>query len=404
MGFHGGNVNYFFELRSWRFRRNILREDVGLSVPVKPAAIIAAILLLAGVTAPGAPVRPDIGPDTEAPSDDLVCEQGAEPGAEATDPSRWIGRFGGIGIQIGFNGGMVSVEETMKDGPAEKAGVRKGDQITRINDEPAAGLTSDAVVHRLRGETGSALKLTVFRAVSGEICECRVVRGPVKVESVRDAQQLAGKVGYVRLTSFNRYTGEDLRAVLDPLERAGARAWVLDLRHNRGGLLRAVRDVADLFVDPAQSVLVLRPALSDVPRQFLASRYGSRLEGPLCVLVNANTAGTAEALASALRWNRHAVLIGAKTAGHNAVVRLVSAPGGKASLVPHGGIASLDGKKLGSGEGLAPDIEMAAAAGEDSTIWQRVLPGRHEAADLANDRLVQRAVAICVEQLERRNQ
>ena len=371
---------------------------------MKHAAIIAAILLLTGAPAPGAPVRPDIGPDTEAPADDLVCEQGAEPGAEAADPSRWIGRFGGIGIQIGFNGGMVSVEETMKDGPADKAGVHKSDQITRINDEAAAGLGADAIVRRLRGEPGSAVKLTVFRAATGETCECRVLRGPVKVESVRDAQRLAGKIGYARLISFNRYTAEDLRAALEPFERAGARGWVLDLRHNRGGLLRGVRDVANLLLEPAQSVLVLRPAQTETQQPFFASRYGSRLEGPLCVLVNANTAGAAEALAGALRWQRHAILIGAKTAGHSAVVRLVPAPEGKTSLALAGDIASLDGKKFGGGEGLVPDIEMAAAAGEDSAIWQRVLPGRHEAADLSNDRLVQRAVAICIEQLERRSQ
>lgn len=399
-----GNVNFFFVLRRRQFRRKILREPIGLTALVKRAAIIAATFLLAGVAVPGAPVRSAIGPDTETPADDWVCEQGAQPGSEATDPSRWVGRFGGIGIQLGFNGGMVGVEETMKDGPAEKAGVRKGDQITRINDEPAAGLTADAVVRRLRGEPGSALKLTVFRAATGETCECRLQRGAVKVESVRDAQPLAGKVGYARLISFNRYTGEDLRAALEPLERAGARAWVLDLRHNRGGLLRAVRDTANLFLEPAQSVLLLRPAAADTPQQFFASRYGPRLDGPLCVLVNPNTAGAAEALAGALRWNRHATLIGAKTAGHSVVVRLVPAPDGKTVLVPHGDIASLDGKRLGGGEGLVPDIEMTAVSAEDTAVWQRILPGRHETADLANDRLVQRAVAVCIEQLERRSQ
>ena len=104
----GRNVNFFFVLRRRRIRRKILREPIGFPALVKHAAIIAAIFLLTGTPAPGAPVRSDIGPDTEAPADDLVCEQGAEPGAEAADPSRWIGRFGGIGIQIGFNGDAVT--------------------------------------------------------------------------------------------------------------------------------------------------------------------------------------------------------------------------------------------------------------------------------------------------------
>ncbi|MBI5684027.1 MAG: PDZ domain-containing protein [Verrucomicrobia bacterium] len=371
----------------------------------KLAGALFAFLVLAGASVLfGAPARTGVGPDTGEPPDDLVCEQGAEPGAESVDPSRWAGRFGGIGIQIGFNGDAVTVEETMKDGPAEKAGMLKGDLITRINDESAAGLNVNDVVRRLRGEPGSALKLTVARPATGKTHECRLQRGLVKVESVRDAQLVGGKVGYARLTSFNRHTGGDLRAALAPLERAGARAWVLDLRHNRGGLLRAVRDVASQFLEPAQSALILRPAQAEAQQQFFASRYGQRLGGPLCVLVNLNTAGAAEALAGVLRWHRHALLIGAKTCGHSDVVRVVAAPNGTASLALHGDIVSMDEKKFGGGEGLAPDIELPAGLGEDTAALLRVLPGRREAADLANDRTVQRAVTVCVEQLERRNQ
>lgn len=368
------------------------------------AAIVAALVLCGGSVLLGAPVQMGAGPDTEEPPDDLVCEQGAEPGAESVDPSRWTGRFGGIGIQIGFNGDAVTVEETMKDGPAEKAGIRKGDVITRINEESAAGLQVNDVVRRLRGEPGSALKLAVARPATGRTLELRLQRGSVKVESVRDAQLLGGKVGYARLISFNRYTGGDLRAALAPLERAGARAWVLDLRYNRGGLLRAVRDVAGLFLEPAQSALVVKPVQTEIQQQFFTSRYGARLAGPLCVLVNLNTAGAAEALAGVLRWHRRAVLIGVKTCGHSDVVRLLPAPDGTASLALHGDIVSLDGKKFGGGEGIAPDIEIAPAPGEDTTALLRVLPGRREATDLSNDRTIQRAVTTCIEQLERRRQ
>lgn len=382
----------------------MLHESPIFPAVVKHATVILAALILAGIALLGAPARTGIGPDTEEPPDDLVCELGADPNVESVDPSRWAGRFGGIGIQIGFNGDAVTVDETMKDGPAEKAGVCKGDQIIQINDETTAGLNVNDVVRRLRGEPGSALKLTVVRPATGQTRECRLQRGFVKVESVRDAQLLAGKIGYARLTSFNRYTGSDLRAALAPLERAGARGWVLDLRHNRGGLLRAVRDVASQFLEPAQSVLVLRPAQAEAQQQFFASRYGPRLGGPLCVLVNLSTGGAAEALAGALRWHRHAILVGAKTCGHNEVVRLVAAPDGKVSLALHGDIASLDGKKFGGGEGLAPDIEMTAAPGEDTSVLLRVLPGRRDAADLSNDRVIQRAVANCIEQLGRRSQ
>jgi C-terminal peptidase prc len=370
----------------------------------KRAGAVWLALMLAGTGVSwSAPVRTGAGPDTEEPPNDWVCEQGAEPGAESVDPSRWAGRFGGIGIQIAFSGDSIGVEETMKDGPAEKAGMLKGDVIIRINDESTAGLNVNDAVRRLRGEPGSPLKLTIARPATGKTLECRLQRGLVKVESVRDAQLLGGKVGYARLTAFNRATGGDLRAALAPLERAGARAWVLDLRHNRGGLLRAVRDVAGQFLEPAQSALILRPAQAEAQQQFFTSRYGHRFNGPMCVLINLNTAGAAEALAGVLRWHRQAALIGAKTCGHGDVVRVVAALNGTATLALYGDIVSVDGRKFGGGEGLAPDIEMPSAPGEDTALLQRLLPGRREAANLSSDRAVQRATAICIERLERQN-
>ena len=363
--------------------------------------LIAAVVLGCVSILPlrGAPVYPEVEPDTEAPSPDLVCELGAEPGAESVDPHRWSGRFGGIGIQIGFTGDGLNVEEPIKDGPAAKVGLRRGDQIVRINGALTAGLGVNDAVAKLRGEPGSLVTLTIFRPGTRETRDYRIQRNFIKMHSVRDAQVLPGKVGYVRLTSFNRYTGADFTAALEQLQREGARACVLDLRHNRGGLLRGARETASRFLEPAQPVLALQLNPAEPHRVYFASRYGMRLRGPLCVLINANTAGTTELLASALRAQRRAVLIGSKSFGHTQVVQVVPLPNGSVSLVHRGECCTADGTTF-AGQGINADIEMAVPPQEELAAWQRNAVGQETLATppLA-DRLIQRAVAICISQL-----
>jgi len=357
-------------------------------------SIAFAALAACAAASLAAPLRPGIEADTEAPPDDLVCELGADPSPEGVDPHRWSGRFGGIGIQIRAGTDHLTVEESFKNGAAAKAGIQRGDQIVKIGDALTATLGFTEAVSRLRGEPDTTVTLTVLRPATGQTRVVRLQRGFVKVISVRHAQLVAGQVGYLRITGFNQFTGPDTREAVEELLKKGARAWVLDLRANTGGLLRAAREVAGRFLDPAQPVFLLQFDAPQPRQEFFASRFGPRAAGPVAVLVNHGTAGAAEALAGALRIGRRAALVGNRTAGHSRLLQLMPLPDGTAALVARGDCLLPDGDGFAQ-RGLMPDLMLEEDGGP--VVWQR--DWDTSMLNPAEDRLLQRAIGHCLEQL-----
>ncbi len=198
----------------------------------------------------------------------------------------------------------------------------------------------------------------------------------------------------MRITGFNQFTGPDTREAIEALLKKGARAWVLDLRGNTGGPLRAARDVAGRFLEPIQPAFILQLDQPPQRREFFASRFGPRATGPLTVLVNTGTAGAAEAVVGALRIGRRAMLVGNKTAGHNQVLQLMPLPGGAGALVERGECLLPDGDGFGQ-RGVLPDVMLEANNGP--VIWQRAWDT--SAANPADDRVLQRAISLCLEKL-----
>lgn len=359
---------------------------------------LAVVVLCSSSWLRAAPVRPDLEPDTEVPSDDLVCEAGTDVGADGIDPNQWTGRFGGVGIEIQLGGDALTVSRPLKGGPADKAGIQAGDQINKINDEFTYGLGLSECVSKMRGEPGTTVILTIYRPATGETRQCRITRAFVRISTVKDAQMLAGKVGYLRIASFNRFTGAEVRETIEQLEKTGARAWVIDLRGNKGGLLRSARDVGSRFLDPGQVVFMLQEPRLMKRQEFQSSRQSAHTSGPLAVLINSGTAGAAEVVAGACRLQRRAALVGGPSFGHGRVIQLQPKPDGTAVAADGGECLLPNGASL-IGRSLKPDLDMTNEPNQEPPILQRNPGNLSQPRSLAEDRVVQRAVDHCLGQL-----
>lgn len=269
---------------------------------------------------------------------------GLDPHSQFLDPKEYKAvqedtrsRFSGVGLVVTHRDGRLVVVSPMEGGPGLRAGVLTGDHILKIDDQVAERMTPDDASNLLRGETGRAVKLTLYRPSTKETCEVEIVREAIQVITVRDAKlvpaSLAGdtKVGYIRVTQFSTPTASELAKALDDLEQKGMQAFILDLRHNPGGLLDSAVEVAAQFVGP--NVLVVSTE-GRVPSQKKEYRTPATVRlrplYPMAVLVNHGSASASEIVAGALRDLKRAVLVGEKTFGKGSVQSVVPLQDGSA--------------------------------------------------------------------------
>jgi carboxyl-terminal processing protease len=229
------------------------------------------------------------------------------------------GKFGGIGIQVERRGGKVVVIAPIADTPAERAGVQRGDEIVKVDGQSLEKLSMDKVVERLRGKPGTKVAVMFFRPSKLQTIELNLTREAIKVESVRDAHVRADGIGYIQLTQFSERTGADFKKALQGLLAAGAKALVLDLRNNPGGLLDAAVEVAEPFFKPGELVVYTQGRTADSREELRAGSSARGLHLPVAVLVNAGTASAAEVVAGALKDTRRAVVVGETTFGKGSV-------------------------------------------------------------------------------------
>lgn len=232
--------------------------------------------------------------------------------------------FGGLGIQVGLRGGMLTIISPIEGGPAFEAGLMPEDRILKIDGKTTDRLTLPEAVELLRGEVGGKITLTIQNATSGEIKDYTLQRAIIKIKSVRDVRllptELSGdfKVGYVRISQFSEPTAKEFEAALDQLEADGAQGIILDLRFNPGGLLTSAIDVAAQFLPPDQMVVSTTSRLGSRP--FFPSDSASKNRKiPLIILINSASASGAEIVAGALKDLGRALLIGETTFGKGSV-------------------------------------------------------------------------------------
>ena len=226
------------------------------------------------------------------------------------------GEFGGLGITVGMRDGALTVISPIDDTPAFKAGVKSGDIILKINETSTIGITLDEAVNMMRGEPKSDIKLTIVRKGDNKPLEIAMKRDIIKVQSIFEKKIEGENLLYLRISSFDTKVTNDLEKAIK--ENKDVKGIVLDLRNNPGGLLNQAIGVVDLFVKNGVIVSQKGRDVTD-EEKFEASKFGTKTDLPLVVLVNEGSASASEIVSGALQDHKRAILVGEKTFGKGSV-------------------------------------------------------------------------------------
>ena len=284
------------------------------------------------------------------------------------------GEFGGLGIEVTMENGLIKVVSPIDDTPAAKAGVLSGDFITYIDDEAVTGLALSEAVEKMRGPVGTPIKLRFMREGSEQPINLTLTRAVIKISPVRAHAE--GNVGYVRLTTFSEQTASGMRDAIDKMaaQMGGPmKGLVLDLRNNPGGLLDQAVAVSDAFLDQGE-IVSTRGRQADSIQRFNA-RKGDVIEGvPMVVLVNGGSASASEIVAGALQDHRRAIVMGTQSFGKGSVQTIMPIPGHGAIRLTTARYYTPAGTSI-QAKGITPDIEVHAAKVDEAPD----LGGRREA-------------------------
>lgn len=235
------------------------------------------------------------------------------------------GEFGGLGIQVTMENGLIKVISPIDETPAARAGILPGDLITHLDDEAVMGLTLTQAVDKMRGPVNSPITLTVLREGAEQPLEIEIVRDIVQIQSVRSNVE-EGDVGYIRITTFNEQTFDGLKKAFEKLQsEIGAenvKGYIVDLRNNPGGLLDQAIEVSDAMLD--RGAIVSTRGRDAEESQRYNARTGDLSQGkPVIVLINGGSASASEIVAGALRDHRRATLLGTRSFGKGSVQTII---------------------------------------------------------------------------------
>jgi len=266
------------------------------------------------------------------------------------------GEFGGLGIEIGTEEGFIKVIAPIDDTPAQKAGIKAGDLIIKLDDTPVKGISLNDAVKRMRGKPGTTIKLTILRNGEEKPLEFTLTRAVIQMASVR-IKTLEPGYGYVRVSTFQANTGPDLRKELDKLkqENNNLKGIVLDLRNNPGGVLNAAVEVADMFLDKGL-IVYTEGRVKDSQLKFNA-KPGDNIDDkvPMVLLVNGGSASASEIVAGALQDHKRAVVMGQKTFGKGSVQTILPMSNGTAIKLTTARYFTPSGRSI-QASGIVPDI------------------------------------------------
>ncbi|MFY9697777.1 MAG: S41 family peptidase [Rhodoplanes sp.] len=309
----------------------------------------------------------------EKPDDSKLVEaaingmlNGLDPHSSYMDPKSFRdmqvqtrGEFGGLGIEVTMEDGLVKVVAPIDDTPAAKAGIRANDLITHLDDEAVQGMTLNQAVEKMRGPVNTKIKLRIMRKGADKPIEVAITRDIIRVRSVRSRIE-DNDVGYIRITQFNEQTTDGLKKALSDISSQipadKLRGYVIDLRNNPGGLLDQAISVSDTFLDRGE-IVSTRGRDPEETQRFNA-RAGDLTKGkPVIVLINGGSASASEIVAGALQDHKRAALVGTRTFGKGSVQTIIPLGAGNGALrLTTARYYTPAGRSI-QAKGIVPDIE-----------------------------------------------
>jgi carboxyl-terminal processing protease len=287
------------------------------------------------------------------------------------------GRFGGLGIEITIKSGILTVVSPIEDTPADRAGIKPGDQIFKIEDEFTKDMTLMEAVKRMRGPKGSKITISVRREGVNDLLDFTLVRDTIRVQSVR-SRTLEEGYGYIRLAQFQERSDRDLQSALQKLssEKGGLKGLVLDLRNNPGGLLTQAVKIADLFLDSGL-VVYTEGRMDSQKQKYFARKDGSWMDFPMVVLINGGSASASEIVAGALQDHKRAVVLGTTTFGKGSVQTILPLDDSSALRLTTARYFTPKGRSI-QATGIVPDIAMENIPLRQVKAEERRRPGVRE--------------------------
>ncbi|MBL6957589.1 MAG: S41 family peptidase [Rhodospirillales bacterium] len=269
------------------------------------------------------------------------------------------GEFGGLGIEVTMESGLIKVVSPIDDTPAYRAGLKPGDFITQLDGEAVLGLTLAQAVEKMRGKVGSDIKLGIRRQ-GRDPFDVTSTRAVIKIRSVRS--RLEGKVGYVRVTSFNEQADKGVKKAMAKFKKEQGKELqgvILDLRNNPGGLLDQAINISDIFMDKGEIVSTRSRKPEDTQR--FNAKPGDMADGlPIVVLVNGGSASASEIVAGALQDHQRAIILGTKSFGKGSVQTIMPLSGHGAMRLTTARYYTPSGRSI-QAVGIEPDIEVRQA-------------------------------------------
>ena len=266
------------------------------------------------------------------------------------------GEFGGLGIEVGMESGVVKVISPIDDTPASRAGIKAGDYIVKIEDNQVQGKTLSEAVDLMRGPVGSSIELTVRRRGKKKAITFNIIREVIEIQSVK-TDLLEKNIGYIRLTSFNENSSKQIKDKIKDLEKnKNVKAYILDLRNNPGGLLSQAIRISDFFLDNGEIVSTKGRQVSENRKWF--AKKGDLTNGKtLIVLINYGSASASEIVAGALKDQKRAIILGENSYGKGSVQSIIPLKNGGAVKLTVAKYYLPSGKSI-SEVGVSPDIEV----------------------------------------------